>query len=307
MIYVFLGKDINILNSKIEKLISDLKINNIIRYDFNDIEFIDILNEVNYVDLFNEKKLVIVSSFSFKKLSSEDEEKFIDYINNMSDNHIILRCIDESLDERKKLIKLLKEKCKITKCEKLDYRQLHSYLDDLFKSNNIDITYDQISRIMFLCDNNVDISINESNKLMLYKGNNSIINNEDIDKVVSKSNEKEIFAFNEKILNRDVASALDSYEILSSSVDETVIIDSLAKQFRLLFQIKDNLDDMNYRDISRMLGVNEYVVQKLLPFTSKYTDEEIIDKLYKISLLDEKIKVFGYDKKDVLRNFIISI
>ena len=305
MIYVFLGKDINILNSKIEKLISDLKIDNIIRYDFNDIDFIDILNEVNYVDLFNEKKLVIVSSFSFKKLDSDDESKLIKYIDNMSENVIILRCIDDSLDERKKLIKLLKEKCKITKCEKMDYRSLHSYIEDLFKNHNIDITYDQVSRILFLCDNNVDISINESNKLILYKGDHSIVNNDEIDDVVSKSSEKEIFAFNEKILNKNIASALESYEILSSSTDETIIIDGLAKQFRLLFQVKNS--EENYKDLSRKLGVNEYVVQKLIPFVNKYSNEEIIDKLYKISLLDEKIKVFGFDKQEVMKNFIISI
>ncbi len=307
MIYVFFGKDINILNSKIEKLISELKINNIIRYDFNEIEFTDILNEVNYVDLFNEKKLVIVSSFSFKKLESKDEENFMNYINNMGDNHIILKCIDDSIDERKKLTKLLKEKCKIIKCEKMDYRALHSYLEDMFKNLNIDITYDQISRILFLCDNNVDISINESNKLYLYKGKNSIVTNDDIDNVVSKSNEKEIFAFNEKILKRDIAGSLESYEILSSSVDDTVIVDSIARQFRMLYQVKYFIKDMNYKDIARKLGVNEYVIQKLLPFTSKYSNDEIIDKLYRVCLMDEKIKCFGYDRNEVLKNFIISI
>ena len=307
MIYVFLGKDINILNSKIEKLISDLKINNIIRYDYNDIEFIDILNEVNYVDLFNEKKLVIVSSFSFKNLTSEDEEKFMDYINNLSENVIILRCIDDSIDERKKLTKLLKEKCNVIKCEKMDYRALHSYLEDLFKENKIKITYDQVSRIMFLCDNNVDISINESNKLLLYKKDDKTVTNEDIDNVISKSNEKEIFVFNEKILSKNIAAALESYEIISASTDESVIIDGLAKQFRLLFQVKNNLSNKDYKDIARMLGVNEYVIQKLLPFVREYSNDEIINLLYRVSLLDEQIKVFGYDRSDVLKNFIISI
>ena len=86
----------------------------------------------------------------------------------MSNNTIILKCIDDSLDERKKLTKLLKDKCKVTICAKMDYRSLHAYLEDMFKELNINITYDQVSKIMFLCDNNVDVSINESNKLILY-------------------------------------------------------------------------------------------------------------------------------------------
>ncbi len=307
MIYVFLGKDINILNSKIEKLISSLKINNIIKYDFADIDFMDILNEVNYVDLFNEKKLVIVSSFSFKKLDSNEESSFMKYIDNMSENVIILKCIDDSLDERKKLTKLLKEKCSVTICEKMDYRSLHSYLEDMFNSLDINITYDQISRIMFLCDNNVDVSINESNKLILYKGKHSIVSNDDIEKVIFKSNEKEIFAFNEKILSKNIVGALESYEILSSNTDETVLIDGMAKQFRLLFQTKYWFKEKNYKEIARLLGVNEYVIQKLLPFVDKYKEEEIADMLYRISVLDEKIKIQGYDKKEVLESFILSI
>ena len=62
MIYVFLGKEINVIKNKINKLILELGISNIIRYDYSDIDFIDIINEVNYVDLFNEKKYESLSS-----------------------------------------------------------------------------------------------------------------------------------------------------------------------------------------------------------------------------------------------------
>ena len=308
MIYVFLGKDINILNSKINALIDKLNINNIIRYDAEYISLIDVINEVNYVDLFNEKKLVIVNYFSFKKLEDNEEELLIRYLDNMSDNIIIFKCIDDSLDERKKVIKLLKEKANITKCDKLDYRELHSYLEDFFKENNIKIDYNSVSRIMFLCDNNTDISINESKKLLLYKGDNSEITLEDVNNVVDKSNEKEIFVFNENILNKDVVGALESYKILVNAfIDESIIIDGMAKQFRMLYQLKYMLKDINYKEIARLLGVKDYTIQKLVPYTSKYNDEEIIDMLYRISLLDEKIKIFGYDKREVMETFIVSI
>ena len=68
MIYVFLGNEINIIKKKIDSLIDELKIDNIIKYDYDSVSIDDILNEVNYVDLFNEKKLLIVSNFTFKKM-----------------------------------------------------------------------------------------------------------------------------------------------------------------------------------------------------------------------------------------------
>ena len=67
MIYVFLGNEINIIKRKIDVLVDELKIDNIIKYDYDSVSMDDILNEINYVDLFNEKKLLIVSNFTFKK------------------------------------------------------------------------------------------------------------------------------------------------------------------------------------------------------------------------------------------------
>ena len=68
MIYVFLGNEINIIKKKIDSLVDELKIDNIIKYDYDSVSVDDILNEINYVDLFNEKKLLIVSNFTFKKI-----------------------------------------------------------------------------------------------------------------------------------------------------------------------------------------------------------------------------------------------
>ena len=110
MIYVFLGKDFNIVKIQIDDLINKLKIENIIKYDFTESSISEIIDEVNYVDLFNEKKLIIVSNFSFKKINEKDEEKLSRYIDNMNENVIIFRCIDDSLDERRKLTKLIRSK-----------------------------------------------------------------------------------------------------------------------------------------------------------------------------------------------------
>ena len=71
MIYVFLGNEINIIKRKVDSLIDELKIDNIIKYDYDSVSMDDILNEINYVDLFNEKKLLIVSNFTFKKMKDK--------------------------------------------------------------------------------------------------------------------------------------------------------------------------------------------------------------------------------------------
>lgn len=308
MIYVFLGNEINLLKRRIDGLKRELNINNIIEYDFDDSNIIDILNEANYVDLFNEKKLIIVSNFSFKKVKDAYEKELLRYIDNMNDNVIILKCIDESLDERKNITKKLREKCKVEEIKKMDYKELHEYITNMFVSNNKKITYNQVKEILNRCEYNDDLAINETEKLLLYKIGEDVITDDDIDKVVSKSSEKEIFTLSDAVMKKNLKQIFNSYNILiRSGIEPVVLIDNLARQFRTLYQVKILCKTMDEKEISRKLGLNPYVVKKAHENVNNYEEEELINNLYELSNLDIDIKVKGLDKYKVLENFFLKI
>lgn len=308
MIYVFLGNEINLLKRRIDGLKCELNINNIIEYDFDDSNIIDILNEANYVDLFNEKKLIIVSNFSFKKVKDAYEKELLRYIDNMNDNVIILKCIDESLDERKNITKKLREKCKVEEIKKMDYKELHEYITNMFVSNNKKITYNQVKEILNRCEYNDDLAINETEKLLLYKLGEDVITDDDIDKVVSKSSEKEIFTLSDAVMKKNLKQIFSSYNILiRSGIEPVVLIDNLARQFRTLYQVKILCKTMDEKEISRKLGLNPYVVKKAHENVNNYEEEELINNLYELSNLDIDIKVKGLDKYKVLENFFLKI
>ena len=307
MIYFLLGKDFNIVNKRVEELISKLNISNIIKYDSSQTSLEEIIDEVNYVDLFNEKKLIIVSSFELKKLNKNEEELLSKYINNMNENVIIFKCIDESFDERKSLTKLIRSKCKVEEIQKLDYKTLHEYVSKMLEESNIKASFNQIKRILDLCEYNPDYTISEVNKLIIYKIGENELYDKDIDDVISKNNEKELFNFVENLFKKDIKESLNSYKILiTSNIDPISIIDSIAKQYRLLLQVKE-LYHNNEMELSRKLGVNPYTIVKIVPYINDYSVEEIADILYKLSEMDINIKVYGYDKNDLLESFIISI
>ena len=308
MIYVFLGNEINLLKRRIDGLKRELNINNIIEYDFDDSNIIDILNEANYVDLFNEKKLIIVSNFSFKKVKDVYEKELLRYIDNMNDNVIVFKCIDNSLDERKTITKKLREKCKVEEIKKMDYKQLHEYITNMFTKNNKKITYNQVKEILNRCEYNDDFAINETEKLLLYKLGEEIITDEDIEKVVSKNSEKEIFTLSDAVMKKNIKQIYESYNILiKSNIDPVVIIDSLDRQFRTLYQVKVLSKTMSEKDIVRKLKINAYVVKKAYENINNYKEEEIINNLYELSNLDIDIKINGLDKYKVLENFFLKI
>ena len=308
MIYVFLGNEINIIKRKIDSLIDELNINNIIKYDYDSVSVDDILNEINYVDLFNEKKLLIVSNFTFKKMKDKEEKALSNYINHMNDNVIILKCIDEKLDSKKSIIKLLNEKCKVIELVKMDYKTLHEYVTKIFSDNKKRITYNQIKNILSLCENDTDSVLNEVNKLLLYKLDSDTITDEDIEKVISKNSEKEMFRLNDAVMNHNIPNMLESTKTLvSSGVDEVVIIDYLSKQFRTLYQIKVMSKDTGAQTITSRLSINPFVFKKMLDVVGKFSEEKLLNIIYKLSDADISIKVEGLDKSKVLENFYLSI
>lgn len=308
MIYVFLGNEINIIKKKIDSLIDELKIDNIIKYDYESVSIDDILNEINYVDLFNEKKLLIVSNFTFKKMKDKEEKALSNYINHMNDNVIILKCIDEKLDNKKELIKLVNDKCKVIELKKMDYKTLHEYVTKIFSDNNKRITYNQIKNILSLCENDTDSVLNEVNKLLLYKMDSDTITDEDIENVISKNSEKEMFKLNDAVMAHNIPNMLESTKTLvSSGVDEVVIIDYLSKQFRTLYQIKVMSKDTGIQTITSRLSLNPFVTKKMLDVVGKFSEEKLLNIIYKLSDADISIKVEGLDKSKVLENFYLSI
>lgn len=307
MIYVFIGSEISILKEKINNLIKKSNIKNIIKLDYDNTNLIDILNEINYVDLFNERKLIIVNNFTFKSLNDKEISTFEKYINNMNDNVLVLKCKDESLDNRTSIIKLLKEKCKVEELKKMDYKDLHEYVTKLFKDNGINVTYNQVKKILSLTDGNTDITINEVNKLLMYLDSDKLTD-EDIDKVVSKSCEKEMFRLSDAVMSKNIPNMFESYQILlSSGIDSIVILDYLSKQFRTLYQVKILSEYSSVESIAKKLSVNTYIIKKMMDVINNFKEEEIIDIMYRLSEIDIDIKVNSLDKDKLLEMFFLNI
>ncbi len=308
MIYLLIGKDYNIVNDRVDELISELNISNIIKFDYAETSIESIINEVNYVDLFNEKKLIIVSNFSLKSIKDKSEDLFCKYINNMNENVIIFKCTDESIDERRSLTKLFRSKCKVEEIISLNYKTLHEYVSNMFKNNNINATFNQIKKILDLCEYNPDYTISEVKKLLIYKIGETELYDKDIDDVISKNNEKEMFNLIEYVLKKDISKCIESYKILvSSNVDATIIIDSIAKQFRLLMQLKILKTKHSEADLAKMLKVNPFVLKKLYPYINDYSKDDIANILYKLSDIDINIKVNGFDKNSLLESFLVTL
>lgn len=138
MIYVLYGENETELNKYIDSLLNENNIENKITYNYKETRVEDVLEEANYSDLFGTNKLIVLNDSDFlTSKSTLESPAFENYINEPNSNTILVfKIITDKLDERKKIVKTLKEKSKVIEFKLPDEKNIETYIKNFFKENN---------------------------------------------------------------------------------------------------------------------------------------------------------------------------
>lgn len=297
MTILIVGEE-SLINLEIDKILKLEKNYSQIKYD--SLTPCDkIIEELNTIDMFYDKKIVIVKDF----LNIKEQDILQKYIEKSKDNNILI-LTTSSLDERRKIVKTLKEKAKIidTKNTNID-----TFIKESFKDYEID--YQIINMLKEYTNNNYQKIENEINKLKMLKLDEKKITKEDIKEVTLKDFDTNIFDFLKAINNKNKKEALNIYYKLSQNKeDEIKIIGALANNYRLLYKIKVLSNTTLDNDIMTKCNIkNPYRLKILKQESYNYSNEYLLNMLKKLSELDIKIKSGQTDKKLGMELFLTSI
>ena len=278
------GENPVLIQKEIDKIINKLTNYELIKYDLNEIEFNKIIEDLDTYDMFLKQKVIIGYNplFLIEKTDFK-EDKLLKYINNPSDNILIL--VVNKLNNRLKLVTEIKKVFKIITIKNIDY--------STFIENNLeDYKMDKSTIQYFLnkVDQNYNIIESELEKLKLYKVDKKIITKEDIDLVSNRNIESSIFDLIDSIVKKDKKKVYELYEhFLSSGTEIIQIMIMLANQIRLIYNVKV-LNRLSDSEISNLLEVHEYPVKLARNKGYNYSKKELLNMLYNLAILDEDIK-----------------
>jgi len=295
-----------ILDKYVKEILKDNKIieEELIRYDLEEVNISDVIMELNTYGLFTSRKIVFANNATFlttdKSDINHDVDEFIKYVNNPSDNILILSC--RKLDGKKNVSKLVKEKFKIIDVN-INYQDYVKEKTKGYKFSSSDIIY-----FLSLTTEDIDRINNELDKLLMYKLNDKVITKQDIDLIVVKKIDDNIFDLIEAIIKKDKKRSLIIYnDIVSYGEEIFKILISLSNQIRLLLQVKilSNLDDLDIADKLNLKNPKQlyFLRQKIL----NYKKSELVDYLYKLSIMDEELKLGKSLPEVVFPVFIASL
>ena len=308
MIYLLYGIEEYLITKELDKIKSQFDINDISFYDMDNIKLNDIVDDANSMSLFSTSRLIIIdNSYIFTTLSKKrDDIKYLEnYINNPNKNTTLVFIINnETLDNRKKIVSLIKEKGNVIEFN--SNFDINSIVKEMF--GNYQIDSNDIRFLISRVGNNLNLLNQEINKIKTYKCEDLKINRNDIINLTHKTVDIDIFHLIENIILNNKDKALESYyEMIKVGEEPIKIIVMLSNQFRLMYQVKKLSSKRNsISDIMKILGQKKYTIEKALEKSRKYNEDIILKKLYQLADLDIKIKSGMINKNIALELFILD-
>lgn len=309
MIYILYGLDSYLIKYNLNKIMNNGEQD---EFDLENTTIQNIILSCDSLSLFSNKKNVIVeNAYIFttttnKKLPEQNIDALEKYINNPNmDVNLIFIVEKEKLDERKKIVKSIKEKGKIIDCnsQKNVTKIVNEFFDGYFiEDASIKYFIDRVG-------DNLSLLYQESEKLKLYKIDDKKIDISDIENNTTKSYDLDIFHLIENIITKNKEKALESYyELLKNGEEPIKIIILLSNQFRLIYQSKKlYMKGYSETNIAQKLKVHPYAIKKALEKTHNFKEDTLLKYLYDLSILDSNIKSGKIDSSTGLELFIINL
>lgn len=308
--YLIYGNDYGLIKREIDKITNG--ITDVVKYDLSASNVSDVIEEASCMSLFGDKKVVIGENALFLTGANTSVNHDIDYLTSYvnaenHDNIVILTVVQDKLDERKKIVKLLKKNVTVIHKETIDEKDLPKFVIKEFLNNGYKIDYKTASYFVDYVGKNIDILLSEINKMIIYKDTNKEIFIEDILNISSKCFNDNVFDLSDAIMKKDFKKIFSCYNDLMILKEEPIkIIALLASQFTLVYQSKLlSKEGFMSKDIASTLKVHPYRVK--LALETNYPDFELKDILKKLHNLDYEIKTGKVDKIVGLENFLLHL
>ncbi|ESU30596.1 DNA polymerase III subunit delta [Bacillus sp. 17376] len=320
-VYLMFGTETFLINETKQLLVDNVlddeeKDFNYSVYDLEETPIEAALEDAETFPFMGEKRLVILQNPVF--LTSEKSKgkvehnlaKLEEYLSQPAPYSIVVFSAPyEKLDERKKVTKELKQKATVIEAKKLSEQETKSWVKERAQANGAIIDNDAIELLLTLAGTNLFMLTSEIDKLALYAGENHPISREIVDRLTARSLEQNIFSLVDKVVHRNVESALRIYyDLLKQNEEPIKILAVITGQFRLIYQVKE-LARKGYgqQQIAGTLKIHPFRVKLAAGQAVAFADEELTRIIKLLADADYQMKTGGMKKEMLIEMILFQI
>lgn len=289
---------------------------NLSSYDLEETPIELALEDAETFPFFGERKFVFLHNPFFltaekpKSKVEHDIKRLEDYLLRPADyTSVVFIGHFEKTDDRKKVVKELKRQARILEAKRLNEQELKKWLVRRADFQKVQIEPKAVDLILQLSGTNLSILTGEIDKLALYVGQNNWITEEVVELLVARSLEQNIFSLTEKIVDRDIASAIAIYRDLILQKEEPIkILAAISSQFRLIYQTKE-LGRRGYSQaqIASQLKVHPYRVKLAMGQAQRFSEQEVMRVMDLLATADYDMKTGGMNKELIIELILLRL
>ncbi|EAE2866029.1 DNA polymerase III subunit delta, partial [Listeria monocytogenes] len=233
-VYLIIGTEDYIINETKQLLIDNILKGEEVEFNYANLDLEEmpievVIQEAESMPFFGDKRLVMANNPLFltteksKNKVEHDTAKLEAYLNEPVDYSVLCFVARvEKLDERKKLTKLLKKTATVIEAKRPNENELKKWIEAKLSENNMQMSQEAITRLVELTSGQLTTAMNELQKLMLYCFDSKEITIQDVESLVVRSLEQNIFLLLDKMIAMDISGALRIYYDLLKQKEEPI-------------------------------------------------------------------------------------
>ncbi|MCI6534971.1 MAG: DNA polymerase III subunit delta [Lachnospiraceae bacterium] len=251
----------------------------------NPAELIDLAETMPF---FAERRLIVIENSGFFKSATPE---LADYMKNMPDTVCFL-FVENEVDKRGKMYKAAKDKGRIVEMGRQDEKTLLYWIASNVKREGRQIKESTARYLVSKTGTDMENLEKEMEKLFSYTLGRNEITVQDIDDICTTQITNKIFEMVEAVAVKQQKKALDYYyDLLALKEPPMRILYLLARQFKLLLEVKD-LCGKGYEksQIAKTVGLHPFVAGKYIQQCRTFSREELRSIMEEAVNTEEMVK-----------------
>lgn len=282
---------------------------NIITVDAKENDLQKIKSEMLSSGFLTQKKMVIIKN-TFQQ-NQEFQKKLCELIkkNKEQDNAIIFYEETDISTTKNELAKYLLKQKFVYPYKLLEINDLEKWTDREIKLRGGKIEKNALSLLIETVGSDTWQLNSEIDKLIGYR-EGKIITVQDIESLVKGKIDENIFKLTDAIGGKNKKQAIILFNnLLKGSFEPTRIFSMVARQFKIIMEIKDleQKGARDYRDIAKKINEHPFAVQKALAQSRAFTSEELKKTYNQLLEIDGKVKTSQADLETLINLFMCKI
>ena len=269
----------------------------------------EVMNDLETLPLMSEHKLVVIKEA--EKMNKNDEKKLVNYFNKLSlkNNFSTILIIYKEGKPAKELITAIKKIGISANFGIEDKAKLPLWIKSKFSQSNKKITQEALFFLQSIVSSDLARLFNEIEKIDIFTKNQETVEKEDVLVTIGGSESVNIFTVLDSIGDRDIKNAVEGMVKLNQSdLHHLSIFAMIHRQMKLILQTKLLLaNELNFKEVGKELKLPNFVVEKIIKQSKKYTFKEI-DKAYELlNIADLEFKDSQKEPRIILEELVINI